>query len=391
MAATKYPEFHSPLLPCNLPLRRCAVPREQASHRILIMRLGAFGDILMGTPLLAALREAYPEAHLTWVVEHKEAQAIDASPYIDEYLVWNGSFWKQMLRRGLYPLWLLRALRFQKTLRAKQYDIFISFQPEEWPLLVRGVNAGVNIGVFDTFWQTDSRKATSPRTRLYSTAYTHRDLPAHRTNQYLLPLRALGVPEPHETQMSLGFTAADAAAAQEFLRGHGLAANKPFAVLAPMTTWQSRCWPADRYARLGDALAETLGLSVVLIGSQREAEAVAGVASQMKTAPVLASGVLTFREMAALIAKSALLVSGDTGPMHVAAAVNTPYVALFGPTPAPERAPLTGRGLTLLHPVPCGPCDQKVCPNSGDNFMLCMNLLTVEEVLAASKSLLPTP
>lgn len=355
------------------------------------MRLGAFGDILMGTPLLAALREAYPEAHLTWMVEHKEAQAIDACPYIDEYLAWNGSFWKQMLRRGLHPLWLFRALRFQKTLRAKHYDIFISFQPEEWPLLVRGVNAKINIGVFDTFWQTDSRKATSPRTRLYSTAYTRQDLPAHRTNQYLLPLRALGVPEPHETQMSLGFTAADAAAAEEFLRGHGLAADKPFAVLAPMTTWQSRCWPADRYARLGDALAEMLGLSVVLIGSQREAEAVAGVAAQMKTAPVLASGVLTFREMAALIAKSALLVSGDTGPMHVAAAVHTPYVALFGPTPAPERAPLTGRGLTLLHPVPCGPCDQKVCPNSGDSFMLCMTLLTVEEVLAAATSLLSTP
>ncbi len=74
------PEFCLPLTPANLAIQRCPVSLEEASHRILIMRTGAFGDILMGTPLLAALRQAYPRAHLTWVVEHKEVQAIDANP-----------------------------------------------------------------------------------------------------------------------------------------------------------------------------------------------------------------------------------------------------------------------------------------------------------------------
>ena len=84
---------------------------------------------------------------------------------------------------------------------------------------------------------------------------------------------------------------------------------------------------------------------------------------------------LTFRQMAALIARAPALVSGDTGPMHVAAAVGTPFVALFGPTPADGRAPLAGRGTVLLHPVPCGPCDQKVCPNKDEDQMRCMRLI----------------
>lgn len=384
------PQFLSPLLPCNQPLRRCPVSREEASHRILITRVGAFGDILMATPLLAALRAAYPKAHLTWLVEHTEAQAIDANPYIDEYIRWDGAYWKRQLRWHKILHGLLRVRRFCDELRRRRYDVFISFQPEEWPWLVQGIHAPVTIGVFDTFRQTDSLVRTSPNTRLYADAYTHDDLPLHRTDQYLLPLRALGLPEPAEKRMSMGFTDDDAAAADQFLQERGLAAGKPFAVLAPMTTWPSRCWPEERYAALGDALARQLGYASVLIGSARpeERSAVARIASQMDSEPIQAAGVLNFRQMAALIARSSVLISGDTGPMHVAAAVGTPSVSLFGPTPVRGRAPFSEGGIALMHPVPCGPCDQKFCPNPPESQLLCLRLISVDEVLAAAAGLL---
>ena len=91
---------------------------------------------------------------------------------------------------------------------------------------------------------------------------------------------------------------------------------------------------------------------------------------------------MSFRQLAALIDRSALVVSGDTGPMHMAAALGTPYVALFGPTSPQWYAPLAGRGIALSHPVPCGPCDQKVCRNEAQDHR-CMRLITVPEVLAA--------
>lgn len=348
----------------------------------------AHGDIVMGTPLLAALRRAFPDAHLTWIVEHSEREAMDANPFLDECVLWDSRYWKRMVRRALYPFWLFRALRLRQELRRRRYDVYISLKGEEWPLLVHGVGAPLSVGVFDTFRQFHRATRTSRHTRLYTRAYAWPDIPPHRVDQDLLPLQALGLPPPAQKTMYIGYTAEDAALVGRFLEEHPRSQAERLIVIAPMTTWATRCWPAERYAELGDALAREYGARVVLIGSAGERDAVARVASRMRTEPILAAGVFGFRQMAALIARASLLVSGDTGPMHVAAAVGTPYVALFGPTPVAERAPLEARGISLMHPVPCGPCDQKRCPNAGEDYIRCMRLITVEEVRGAARALL---
>ena len=382
--------FIAPLMPCNLPTRRCPVAREDASKRILLIRLAAHGDVLMGTPLLAAIRNAWPDAHITWIVGEDARGAIEAHPDVDEILLWGTDYWTRRLRKGsplFYPIWAYRERALRRTLRANAYDVFLSLQPEEFPRLVGNVAAPLTIGVFDTFRQFHNAADTSPHAGCYTHPFTAADLPEHRVEQYLLPLRALGLPPPPDKHMRMGFTVEDAQVAGQFLASQGLPADRPFVTLAPMTTWPSRCWPAECYVALGDALAGS-GYPVVLIGSAREQAAVAEIAARMQAAPLVATGTLSFRQMAALLARSAALVSGDTGPMHVAAAVGTPYVALFGPTPVAGRAPLAGRGRVLMHPVPCGPCDQKVCPNTGEDFMRCMKLLTVAEVLDAVNALL---
>ena len=386
------PQFSPPQCPENFPVARCTVGREEAQIRILIMRLGAHGDVLMGTPLLAMLRAHYPQAHLTWMVEYKERDSIEANPCVDEILLWDSAYFKRFLRRGNLPLWLLRALQLRSELRRRRYDVFVSLQPEEWPLLRQAVGAPVTVGVFDTFRQFSGTAKTSRHVRSYTHPFAHPNLPEHRTDQYLLPLRALGVPELSDKRMQMGFTAEDGEAVGAFLAEQGLPPGRPLVVLAPMTTWPSRCWPGERFADLGNRLTAEIGCGVVLIGSGRreEREAVAALAARMKTPPIQAAGALSFRQMAALIGRSAALVSGDTGPMHVAAAVGTPFVALFGPTPIAGRAPLAGRGVSLMHPVPCGPCDQKICPNPPESQMRCMKLLTVEEVFGTVTRLMPT-
>ena len=389
-----YPEFIAPLTPCNLTPRRCPVSREQASERILIMRLGSYGDVLMGTPLLSALRQAYPEAHLTWIVEHTAQQAVDANPYLDELIIWDGGFWKDMLSerwkkmftksRLLGARWLFHALRFRGRLRRNRYDAFISFQPEEWPLLVSGVGAPATVGVFDTFREHHRATSTSSHTKRYKHAYAFPHQPAHRTDQYLLALEALGLPPSADKHMSLGFTAEDAAAAEDFLTDHGIRPEEAPVVIAPMTTWPARNWANRRWTELADALSAQ-GQKLILIGSAQaeEQSKIAALAAEMRTTPALALGTLSFRQMSALLARAAVVVSGDTGPMHAAAAVGAPVISLFGPTPVARFAPLAGRGTTLMHPVPCGPCHQSVCGNEGANYMHCMNLITVEEVMQA--------
>ena len=189
------PQFIPALLPCNVPTQRSPIARDQAEKRILIMRAGAFGDILMGTPLLAALRRAYPTAYITWLAEHTACGAIEANPYVDEVIVWNGGFWTRTLRKLNYPKWLFSALRFRQRLRKRAYDIFISFQPEEWPLLARNTGASTRIGIFDTFARHYGAPYQGDNARLYTHAYQQPHLPAHRVDQYFLTLDALGLPK----------------------------------------------------------------------------------------------------------------------------------------------------------------------------------------------------
>ncbi len=273
-------------------------------------------------------------------------------------------------------------------LRQNQYDIFISFQPEEWPLLVAGVGAPITVGVFDTFRRYYRASKTSRNTRLYTHAYTYPNLPDHRIDQYLLTLQALGLPTDVPRQMSIGYTREDAAHAAQFLSENGVSFAERLIVLAPLTTWPTKCWPLERYAALGDALWKQEGCRIVVIGSAKEREAVQGLARQMGARPLVAAGDLTFRQMAALLDRASLVVSGDTGPMHVATALGIPQIALFGPTSPAWYGPRTGQAISLLHPVPCGPCDQKFCPNTGDDHLLCQRLITVAEALQSAISLL---
>jgi ADP-heptose:LPS heptosyltransferase len=396
-----FPKYVELMTPCNLTIERCSVPRKDAILRILIVRLGSHGDILMATPLLSALRRAYPNAHLTWIVEQSAVGSLAANPYLDELLVWDSNFWRGMIRaHGLKILtpkrflglpWLFHALRMAAQLRGRHYNTLISLQPEEWPTLLPGTGAATTIGVFDTFRQFIGASQTSPYASRYTVAYTYDDLPEHRTDQYLLPLRALSLPPPEDKQMTLGFTAEDTKHTDNFLKQQGYSEDQPLIVLAPMTTWESRNWPARCYMQLGDALAKQ-GYRTALISSPstKEQKAVSEIAAQMQTPPLLALGSLTFRQMAALIARASLVVSGDTGPMHVAAAVGTPYLALFGPTPVLGRAPQAGQGVSLAHAVPCGPCDKEFCTQTGENVLRCLKLITVDEALAAAERLLGT-
>ena len=331
-------------------MRRCPTSRRNAPQRILIAKFGAFGDILMATPLLTALRRAYPNAHITWAVEEKYREAIDAHPCVDELLLWNSGYWISMRRpprnwvKNQFGFrWLSSFVRLKSRLHHR-FDTLISFHPEQWQFVLDAAASAVSIGIFET-----PEQAKRDHTSRYTKAYTKPDFPVHQTDTYLLPLAALGLPPPDDKQMVMGWTAEDAEAVDALLREHRLGAG--FIVLAPKTTWASKLWPDDRWIALGDALMQAgLGRAVVLIGSPAEFESLRHIAAGMQSPPVVVAGRLSFRASAALLARASVCVSSDSGPMHLAAAVGTPTVSLFGPTPPERYAPLSGTGRVLLHP-----------------------------------------
>ncbi len=381
-----YPKFLASLVPTNISVQRCLVPRNEASIRIIIVKQGALGDILMATPLVSALRQAYPNAFITWLVEHTNVEAVDANPHIDEVIIWDSNYWRDLLpsrwkkwldvpRRWFGLRWLTSALIMAHQLRQRRFDVFLTLSAHEWPLLVVGARAPLSIGLEET--DDDCYK------RFYK-IYLGRDLPTHRTDKYLCMLEAMDLPSSMNKQMIIGYTASDAAAVNNLLEQHDISHGKPFVVLAPQTTWLSKNWSPIHYAALADRLTRDHGCRVVLTGTERECLHVEAIGRMMNEDFVSTAGLLSIRQMSALIDKATLVISGDTGPMHIAAAVGTPYVALFGPTNPAHYAPLSGRGITLAHPVPCGPCESMLCKNLDENYILCMRLLSVEKVFEAA-------
>ena len=364
------------------------------------------GDIVARSPLAAALRRAWPDCWITWMVERGNREAIDANPHLDEIILWDSNHFSDMLsrrwknlmkqRRALGLRWVVNALRLTIQMRRCQFDVFISYQPEAWAWLIPVAGAPVSIGVFPNVGDRDvSRSPGNKDFKRWARRYRHSrcfpDLPMHHTDHALVPLDFLGLPTATDKTTFLGFVQEDDAAVDVFLRGHGVRPGDRLLAIAPTTTWVTKSWPLERYAAVGDALAREHRCRILLTGTQSEREDVERVASQMAAPAIVAAGEFSFRQLAALISRVALVISGDTGPMHMAAALKTPYVALFGPT-MPERfVPVMGLGRSLAHDVPCGPCGEMRCANTGEDYIRCMRLIEVPEVLAAVRALIPGP
>jgi len=374
--------------PFNYRVSKCPVDRSSASHRIAIIRTGSSGDIIMTSPLLAGLRRSYPNAYITWFVEPKFADVLTANPFVDEIVLWKSGPWKRSMNRRAFPPWSWEIAGLKKRLSEWNFDVLISFHGEQFEWLTENCGAPIKIGFFDEFPQFDKSGEEILRKRIFTSSVTAGQQKPHRTDTALLALKLLNLPSCDDKQLYLGFTESDLEAGRVLLNASGLSAGSAYAVIAPFTTWDTRNWSLDKFASLGQNLQSNLNLRIVLIGSLDQKEGIQKLARDLGEQTVVAAGNLTLRQMAAVISEAGLLVSGDTGPMHTAAAVGTPYVALFGPTPAPGRAPLRGQGIIVDKHVSCAPCDLSVCKNSGSEYIQCMSSIGVDEVYRECEKLI---
>jgi lipopolysaccharide heptosyltransferase I len=282
--------------------------------RILIVRLSALGDVIHGLPVACALREAYPDATLGWVVEGRNADLVEGHPALDHVICVPRRWWKSP--RTVFDL--------RRRLRALEFEVAIDLQ-----CLTKSAVAAKLSGAPRRIGKAgaDGRELS----RLF-----HNELVEaggrHVIDHYLEMLRPLGVKSPR-VRFDLPERDADGRTADAILAAEGLAAKR-FAILNPGAGWPSKVWPAERYGEVGRRLPAVHGLpSVAVWGVPAEkplAEAiVASSHGAVRLAP--ATNIL---ELAALCRRAALFVGSDTGPMHLAVAVETPTVSLHGPSRA---------------------------------------------------------
>ncbi len=333
-------------------------------ERILLVQTAFLGDVILTTPLLAALRRAYPHAELTIMVTPAAAPLVAAHPALDAVLVDD----KRGAGRGLGGL-----VRLVRTLRARRFTVAIAAQKSiRTALALRGAGIPRRIGF-----------ATARAATLY-TERVPRPVDAHDRDRLLGLLAPLGITtfEPAALQPWVAVDAPTRARARALLASHRIA-GRPLAAICPGSAWRTKRWPAPSYAALVRTL-DAEGYRCLLLGGPDERALTAAVAETAGGLAVDLGGATDLPLLAAVLAEVAVVVTNDSAPMHVATAVGAPQVAIFCATvPAQGYAPLGRRAVVVERDLacrPCGPHGGERCPRGTDD---CMELVTVDEVRAA--------
>jgi lipopolysaccharide heptosyltransferase I len=333
-------------------------------QRILIVRLGALGDIVHAIPVAAALRRAYPSARIDWLVSAKHRDILDLVPVIDRRLVIND----RSDASGGTTLWT--AIR---ELRRQRYDVAIDLQGLiKSAVLARSSGAARVVGFSSAY-------ARESLARLfYTSAYDGGrgglfDLreTRHVVQINLGVLGLLGInPGPPEFPIERVESIAARQAAD--------ATGGRYALLNPGAAWPNKRWPAERFGAVAAWLRDQRGLmSVVLWGPGEETLAKAAVAASSAAAVMTAP--TTIADIVALARSAAVMVSGDTGPTHIASAVGTPLVGIYGPTRPARNGPMAPDDLWVSRDAVCQCHHSRRCKLD----RMCLLDIEVAEVVSA--------
>jgi lipopolysaccharide heptosyltransferase I len=335
--------------------------------RILIVRLSAIGDVLHGLPVLNALRDSLPRALIGWVVEGTGAQLLGGHRALDELVV--------VPRKWLKSPRTVLAMR--RRLRELRFDVAIDLQGLTKSAVAAWLSGAPRRIGFDG---RDGRELSRwLNNELVDATKTH---VVDRNLELLAPLGITNA----RARFDLEDAPSDARRAEEILRAGGL--GDRFALVNPGAGWPSKVWPADRYAGVARHLGtrHAMPTLVVWAGDVERAWAeriVAGSAGFAQLAPPT-----SLRELAAVARRAALLVSSDTGPLHLAAAVDTPCVGLFGPMPAERNGPYGSQHVAVQKVCLIGTSRQKrtAGPESMEAISLADACAACDEILGRERA-----
>ncbi len=341
--------------------------RTKTFNRILVIKLKQPGDVLVSTPVIAALKEAWPHCHLTYLIPRGTEEMVAGHPGLDGLLVVDrrNETWGQ-------------ALGLVRELRRRRFDLVIELSGgDRGAIYSRLSGARARLGLEHPrlpFWQ---------RHFCFTRLLPRPPVKMHLVDQNLEPLRALGI-EPQKPRLQFYWDQAVEERVRDLLAAHGLTPGA-FAVMHPGAGWRFKCWTPAGYARILEALQADWHLPVVITGTKaaHEQDLLAAILQKTRTAPVNLAGRLTLKELGALIAKARLFFGMDSAPMHLAAAVGTPAVALFGPSGVFNWGPWGEGHLVIQKDWPCIPCGRDGC--EGSKVSRCLTEIEPEEVLEAMR------
>jgi lipopolysaccharide heptosyltransferase II len=344
--------------------------------KILVIKLRAIGDVVLSTAVLPSLRNAHPRAEIHFLTEKPCVDVLSGNPHVDRILTVPEDPWEKPFGTASWAGFF----RFLSGFRDKHYDLVLDlFGNPRSAWLTWFSGAPVRAG-FDF----RGRKAA------YTLKIEPRGDRVHEVEFNLDAVRALGLPVI-DAKPYFPFGEAEKDTVLNWMRRNGLDHGAFPVALHTWGSWPAKRWAAERFAELADRLAGRYGAKIILLWGPGEKTQAETVRKLTTCGAVLAPG-MTLKEMGALLSLCGLVVANDSGPMHIAAAVGTPTVGIFGPTNPKLQGPYgEGHAAVFREGLACLGCNRLECPD-----LECMKSLSVDDVVSQidkciGRSLPPRP
>jgi lipopolysaccharide heptosyltransferase II len=327
-------------------------------RKILIFNVNWLGDVIFSSPFIRAIREAFPNSYIACAAPPRCKDILETNIRINELIIFDENGQQSSF---------IGKINFAFKLRREKFDMaFILHRSLTRALLmfIAGINERVG---YDT-----KRRSFFLTKKLTSTTDS-----THRVEYFLELARAIGA-DVSKKDYEFFITATDRKQAYRILEANGVDYNDRIVVLNPGGNWIPKRWPVDKFAQLANRLMEKYDVKILITGSEKDKVLARDITRDTKNKPISICGQTTIRELASILEMAKLMISGDSGPMHIGVAVGTNVVALFGPTSADITGPYGKGSYTVLKKdVGCTiPCYDFTCKDNR-----CMKAISVDDIM----------
>lgn len=335
-----------------------------ANARILLIKPSSLGDIVHAFPVVSAIKAQWPTSHITWLVKRQWAELAERAEGVDR--VWpvdtTATSW----------------LKESRALRAERFALAIDLQGLlRSAVVARFSGAPIRIGF------ANGREG-SPW--FYTHGVSVLDPAIHAVDRYLSVAAALGASLSEEPRFEFRLLEEDMAAVRALCQSKGFPVDRPWVAVSVGARWPTKRWPLTSFAAVIDQLHRAHLGPVVLIGGSEERRDTERLRSLTKSPFIDLSGEIPLRCLPALLSKATVMITNDSGPMHIAAAFGVPVIALFGPTSAIRTGPYGPGHHVLTGRVSCSPCFSRVCRHEPE--LECLHLIKPTQVVEIARALL---
>ena len=337
--------------------------------RILIARTDRIGDVLLSTPVIKALRDKYPHSYIAMMVSAYARDIVEGNPYLDKVIIYD----KEVLHKS----WL-SSFRFAQGLKKNKFDLAVILHPTNRVHLVSflaGIPKRVGYDRKLGFLLTDRIRHTKQLGEKHELEY-NLDL-----------LRYLGI-EPQGKNLFMPLKPESEKWVKELFRQEGIREADRLLAIHPAASCPSKIWPPERFAQTADKLAQNYGFKILVIAGPKDVKLAEALVKHLRSSVINLAGKTSITQLASLLKRCSLFISNDSGPVHIASAVGTPVISIFGRNQAglsPRRWGPVGLKDKILHKE--AGCIECLAHNCQKQFA-CLKAISVEDVVAAADSIL---